>query len=108
MADPPVTAVDQWRPRVLLFAPVDRRQAPPQREQRRARQVGGACGLAGRLDDVQKVFTGAKCLLLMISLWGLLKPDRLITRSTAPCPVRASCTNYSGRRTDGTRWAGII
>ena len=45
-----------------FFAPADRRQAPSlrerQREQRRARRVGGASGPAGRLETVQKVLTG--------------------------------------------------
>ena len=44
-----------------LFAPADRRQAPPrrerQRELRRARRVGGASGPAGRLEIVQKLCT---------------------------------------------------
>ena len=30
------------------------------------------------------------------------------TRSTAPCTVRASCTNSTRHRTDSTRCAGII
>ena len=46
-----------------FFAPADRRQAPPlrerQRELRRARRVGGACGPAGRLETVQKAHTGS-------------------------------------------------
>ena len=41
--------------------------APPQRERRRARRVGGASGPAGRLEDVQKFLAGTKRLLLMIS-----------------------------------------
>ena len=51
-------ALDAWsrtaaRVRTSLFAPADRRLAPPlrerQRELRRARRVGGVCGPAGRL-----------------------------------------------------------
>jgi len=34
--------------------------------------------------------------------------DLPFTRSTAPCAVRASCTDGDGHRTDSTRCAGII
>jgi hypothetical protein len=61
------------RPRIrLTFAPADRRHAPPERERqrelRRARRDGGASGLTGRLEDVLRVFTPTKRLLLPISL----------------------------------------
>ena len=49
------------RPILRFFAPADRRFAPPlrerQREQWRARRVGGASGPAGRLERVQQVCT---------------------------------------------------
>jgi hypothetical protein len=41
----------------------------------------------------------------------VLDPDGAkpsLTWSTAPCTVRASCTNGAGHRTDSTRCAGII
>lgn len=39
---------------------------------------------------------------------GARTHDRRIMRSTAPCTVRASCTDGTGYRTDGARRTGII
>jgi hypothetical protein len=55
----------------VLFAPADRRQAPPlrerQRELRRARRVGGASGPAGRLETVQIICTDEERLLMPVA-----------------------------------------
>jgi hypothetical protein len=39
---------------------------------------------------------------------GSLTPDHRITRGTLPACARATCTDGTGQRTDGTRGAGII